>query len=179
VPEPGAGQILVRVSACGVCHTELDEIEGRLRPRLPIVPGHQIVGRVERLRPGASSFRVGDGVGIAWIGWACGMCAACRSERENLCPNARWTGKDVDGGYAELVVADAAFAYPIPDAFSDLEAAPLLCAGIIGYRALRLAQLSDGQTLALYGFGASAPTGPAAPATPPWPIDRAIDFTPV
>ena len=213
VPEPGAGQILVRVSACGVCHTEIDEIEGRLRPRLPIVPGHQIVGRVERLGPGASSFRVGDRVGIAWIGWACGQCAACRSEHENLCPNARWTGKDEDGGYAEYVVADAAFAYPIPDAFSDVEAAPLLCAGVIGYRALRLSQLSDGQTLALYGFGASAhiviqvakhrfpaskvavfTRGEAHRAlarrlgadwaggsreTPPWPVDRAIDFTPI
>jgi propanol-preferring alcohol dehydrogenase len=156
IPEPGAGEILVRVSACGVCHTELDEIEGRLAPRLPIVPGHQIVGRVERAGAGAASFQAGDRVGIAWINWACGRCAACRAGNENLCPNARWTGKDVDGGYAEYTVVPEAFAYPVPDRFSDVEAAPLLCAGVIGYRALRLAAPGAGQTLALYGFGASA-----------------------
>lgn len=155
-PSPSSGEILVRVSACGVCHTELDEIEGRLVPRLPVVPGHQIVGRVERLGPGATRFRAGDRVGIAWINWACGRCEACRAGAENLCPAARWTGKDVDGGYAEYAVAPEAFAYPIPDRFTDAEAAPLLCAGVIGYRALRLSNLADGQTLALYGFGASA-----------------------
>jgi propanol-preferring alcohol dehydrogenase len=156
VPEPAPGEILVHVAACGVCHTELDEIEGRLPPRLPIVPGHQIVGRVERSGTGASAFRTGDRVGVAWINWACGACAACLAGDENLCPNARWTGKDVDGGYAEYAVVSEPFAYPIPDRFSDAEAAPLLCAGVIGYRALRLAHLSDGQTLALFGFGASA-----------------------
>jgi propanol-preferring alcohol dehydrogenase len=156
VPEPAPGEILVRVAACGVCHTELDEIEGRLPPVLPIVPGHQIVGRVERSGSGASAFRTGDRVGVAWINWACGACAACLAGDENLCPNARWTGKDVDGGYAEYAVVPEPFAYPIPSRFSDAEAAPLLCAGVIGYRALRLTHLSDGQTLALFGFGASA-----------------------
>lgn len=156
VPEPAAGEILVRVAACGVCHTELDEIEGRLVPRLPIVLGHQIVGRVDRLGPGVTLFRTGDRVGIAWINWACGTCDACRAGNENLCPAARWTGKDVDGGYAEYTVVPEAFAYPIPGRFTDVEAAPLLCAGVVGYRALRLTGLVDGQTLALYGFGASA-----------------------
>jgi propanol-preferring alcohol dehydrogenase len=156
VPEPAPGEILVRVATCGVCHTELDEIEGRLPPRLPIVPGHQIVGRVERRGTGASGFKVGDRVGIAWIYSACGGCPACLAGDENLCPTARWTGKDVDGGYAEFAVVPEGFAYPVPDRFSDAEAAPLLCAGVIGYRALRLAHLSDGQTLALFGFGASA-----------------------
>ena len=156
VPEPAGGEILVRVAACGVCHTELDEIEGRLPPRLPVVPGHQIVGRVERLGAGSSGFDPGDRVGIAWINWACGTCAACLAGNENLCPRARWTGKDVDGGYAGYAVVPEAFAYPIPDRFSDAEAAPLLCAGVIGYRALRLTHLDDGQTLALFGFGASA-----------------------
>ncbi len=155
-PSPSSGEILVRVSACGVCHTELDEIEGRLNPRLPIIPGHQVVGRVERLGSGATRFGAGDRVGIAWINWACGTCDACRAGAENLCPAARWTGKDVDGGYAEYALVAEAFAYPIPDRFTDAEAAPLLCAGVIGYRALRLSNLCDGQTLALYGFGASA-----------------------
>lgn len=156
VPEPHHGELLVRVSACGVCHTELDEIEGRLPVRLPVVPGHQIVGRVERRGPGAERFRDGDRVGVAWIYWACGQCDACLAGDENLCPSARWTGKDVDGGYAEYVLVPEAFAYPIPDRFSDAQAAPLLCAGVIGYRALRLARLANGQTIALYGFGASA-----------------------
>lgn len=156
VPVPGAGEILVRVAACGVCHTELDEIEGRLPPRLPIIPGHQIVGRVERLGAGATAFMPGARVGIAWIHWACGACPACLAGDENLCADARWTGKDVDGGYAEYTVVPKAYAYPIPDRFSDVEAAPLLCAGVIGYRALRLAHLANGQTLALFGFGASA-----------------------
>ncbi len=156
VPEPRRGELLVRVSACGVCHTELDEIEGRLTPRLPVVPGHQIVGRVERRGPGAERFREGDRVGVAWIHWACGRCDACLAGDENLCPSARWTGKDADGGYAEFCVVPEAFAYPIPDRFTDAQAAPLLCAGVIGYRALRLARLVNGQTLALFGFGASA-----------------------
>jgi propanol-preferring alcohol dehydrogenase len=155
-PTPAAGEILVRVSACGVCHTELDEVEGRLVPRLPVVPGHQVVGRVERAGPGASRFKAGDRVGIAWIHWACGRCARCRAGAENLCADARWTGKDVDGGYAEYTVVPEGFAYAIPDRFSDVQAAPLLCAGVIGYRALRLSRLAGDQTLALFGFGASA-----------------------
>jgi len=155
-PAPAAGEILVRVSVCGVCHTEIDEIEGRLAPRLPIVPGHQVVGRVERAGANASRFKTGDRVGIAWINWACGICAACRTGAENLCAEARWTGKDVDGGYAEYTVVPEAFAYPIPARFSDVDAAPLLCAGVIGYRALRLSGLARGRTLALFGFGASA-----------------------
>ncbi len=156
IPPVQPGQLLVRVSACGVCHTELDEIEGRLPARLPVVPGHQIVGRVERCGPGVERFREGDRVGVAWIHWACGRCEACLAGDENLCPWARWTGKDVDGGYAEYTVVPEAFAYPIPERFTDAEAAPLLCAGVIGYRALRLARLANGQSLALYGFGASA-----------------------
>jgi len=156
VPVPGPGEILVRVSACGVCHTELDEIEGRLMCRLPVVPGHQIVGHVEGAGAGASRFKAGNRVGIAWIHWACGRCRHCRAGAENLCPNARWTGKDVDGGYAEYTVVPEDFAYPIPDRFSDTEAAPLLCAGVIGHRALRLSGLANGRTLALFGFGASA-----------------------
>ena len=156
IPRPGGREILVRVSACGVCHTELDEIEGRLPARLPIVPGHQIVGRVERAGGSASRFALGDRVGIAWINWACGRCDLCLAGQENLCLEARWTGKDVDGGYAEYALVPEAFAYPIPDRFSDTEAAPLLCAGVIGYRALRLSGLADGRTLALFGFGASA-----------------------
>jgi propanol-preferring alcohol dehydrogenase len=156
IPMPGDREILVRVSACGVCHTELDEIEGRLPARLPVVPGHQIVGRVERAGANASRFAPGDRVGIAWINWACGRCDFCRAGLENLCADARWTGKDVDGGYAEYAIVMEAFAYPIPDRFSDTEAAPLLCAGVIGFRALRLAGLEKGRTLALFGFGASA-----------------------
>ncbi len=155
-PTPAPGEILVRVSACGICHTDLDEIEGRLPPRLPIVPGHQIVGRVAAAGPGASRFAPGERVGITWLHHACGRCDACRAGNENLCANARWTGKDVDGGYAELTVVPEGFAFPIPARFSDAEAAPLLCAGVIGYRALRLAALTNGQTLALFGFGASA-----------------------
>ncbi len=156
VPDPGAGELLVRVAACGVCHTDLDEVEGRLAARLPVVPGHQIVGRVEALGPGAGRFRPGDRVGIAWIFSACGRCPRCRAGAENLCPEARWTGKDADGGYADYVIVHEAFAYQLPDRFSDVEAAPLLCAGVIGYRALRRTGLQDGETLALYGFGASA-----------------------
>jgi propanol-preferring alcohol dehydrogenase len=156
VPVPRAGELLVRVAACGVCHTDLDEIEGRLPPRLPIVPGHQIVGRVEAVGGEVERFRPGDRVGVAWIFWACGRCPRCLAGAENLCPEARWTGKDVDGGYADYVVVPEAFAYHLPDRFSDAEAAPLLCAGVIGYRALRRTGLVDGEVLALYGFGASA-----------------------
>lgn len=156
VPEPGPGELLVRIAACGVCHTELDEIEGRLTPRLPIVPGHQVVGRVDAVGPETARFRPGDRVGVAWIYSACGRCARCRGGAENLCAEARWTGKDVDGGYADYLVVPERFAYPLPERFGDVEAAPLLCAGVIGYRALRRTGLADGETLALYGFGASA-----------------------
>lgn len=156
VPQPVDNQILVRVLACGVCHTELDEIEGRLKPKLPIILGHEIVGRVERLGTGATKFKLGDRVGIAWIHSACGRCWFCRKGNENLCPEFKATGCDANGGYAEYTVVAENFAYPIPERFTDTEAAPLLCAGVIGYRALRLSGLQDGQILGLYGFGASA-----------------------
>jgi len=144
------------VNTCGVCHTELDEIEGRTAPpRLPVVLGHQVVGRVEGLGQGADGFRAGDRVGVAWIFSACGQCVYCRRGEENLCDQFRATGRDANGGYAERMTAPAAFAHAIPDAFSDAEAAPLLCAGAIGYRSLRLAGLQDGQSLGLTGFGAS------------------------
>jgi len=157
IPKPGPKQILVKVSACGVCHTELDEIEGRLPPTIyPIVLGHEIVGRVEGLGSGTSKFKKGNRVGIAWINWACGECSFCLKGKENLCDRAKWTGKDVDGGYAQYTVVSEEFAYPIPERFTDQEAAPLLCAGTIGYRALRLSGMEDGQVLGLYGFGASA-----------------------
>jgi len=156
-PIPDVNQILVKVYACGVCHTELDEIEGRVSPsRFPMILGHEIVGKVESLGPGATKFKEGDRVGIAWINWACGKCSFCLKGEENLCDKAKWTGKDANGGYAQYTVVSEDFAYPIPDRFSDLEAAPLLCAGVVGYRALRLTGMEDGQVLGLYGFGASA-----------------------
>jgi propanol-preferring alcohol dehydrogenase len=156
-PIPGPGEVRVKVSACGVCHTELDEIEGRLPPsKFPMILGHEIVGRVERLGPEATKFREGDRVGIAWINWACGQCPFCLKGEENLCDAAKWTGKDVDGGYAQYTMVPQDFAYPIPERFGDVQAAPLLCAGVIGYRALRLTGMQDGQVLGLYGFGASA-----------------------
>jgi propanol-preferring alcohol dehydrogenase len=156
-PVPESKQILVKVSACGVCHTELDEIEGRVPPsRFPMVLGHEIVGKVEDLGPGVTKFKEGDRVGIAWINWACGECSFCRKGEENLCDKAKWTGKDVNGGYAQYTVVSEDFAYPIPERFTDLQAAPLLCAGVIGYRALRLSGMEDGKVLGLYGFGASA-----------------------
>jgi propanol-preferring alcohol dehydrogenase len=156
-PIPGPGQIRVKVSACGVCHTELDEIEGRLPPsRFPMILGHEIVGRVENPGPAVTKFKQGDRVGIAWINWACGQCSFCLKGEENLCDKAKWTGKDVNGGYAHYTVVSQDFAYPIPERFTDLQAAPLLCAGVIGYRALRLTGMEDGKVLGLYGFGASA-----------------------
>ncbi len=155
-PVPGENEILIRVSVCGVCHTELDEIEGRTPPpRLPVVLGHQVVGRVERTGRQARLFRPGDRVGVAWIFAADGTCQFCRDGNENLCVNFRATGRDANGGYAEYMTVAEGFAYRIPDIFSDAEAAPLLCAGAVGYRALRLAGLKDGQTLGLTGFGAS------------------------
>jgi propanol-preferring alcohol dehydrogenase len=156
-PDPGRGQILVRVSACGVCHTELDEIEGRVSPSsFPMILGHEIVGSVEGFGPEASKFKKGDRVGIAWINWACGHCPFCLKSEENLCDIAKWTGKDAHGGYAQYTVVSEDFAYPIPDRFIDVKAAPLLCAGVVGYRALRLSGMEDGKVLGLYGFGASA-----------------------
>lgn len=155
-PTPGPGEVLIQVSTCGVCHTELDEIEGRTPPpRLPMVPGHQVVGRVVAHGPGAGRVPLGTRVGVAWIYSACGRCPACLAGNENLCPDFQATGRDAAGGYAELMTAPEAFVYPIPEAFSDEEAAPLLCAGAIGYRSLRLANLADGQPLGLTGFGGS------------------------
>jgi propanol-preferring alcohol dehydrogenase len=157
IPAPRDQEILVKVSVCGVCHTELDEIEGRTPPtRFPIVPGHQIVGRVEALGPKAARFTVNDRVGIAWIHFACGTCRFCMSGRENLCDRFTATGRDADGGYAEYTTVPESYAYLIPEIFCDAEAAPLLCAGAIGYRSLRLANIKDGDPLGLTGFGASA-----------------------
>ncbi|MFZ2054678.1 MAG: zinc-dependent alcohol dehydrogenase family protein [Candidatus Aminicenantales bacterium] len=156
-PIPGEGELLLRVRACGVCHTELDEIEGRTPPpRLPVILGHQVVGIVEMTGHGARKFKPGDRVGVAWIYAACGECYFCRSGQENLCPDFRATGRDTDGGYAEYMTVGEGFAYPVPGIFSDAEAAPLLCAGAIGYRSLKLTGLQDGQKLGLTGFGASA-----------------------
>lgn len=158
LPEPIARskEILVKVHACGICHTELDEIEGRTPPsHLPIVLGHQVVGRVEELGADASAHRIGDRVGIAWIFSACGECRYCRSGAENLCRQFQATGRDTHGGYAEYMTVPEDFAYPLPESLSDSEAAPLLCAGAIGYRSLRLAGIEDGQNLGLTGFGAS------------------------
>ena len=156
-PIPGQNQILVKISTCGVCHTELDEIEGRVSPsRFPMILGHEIVGRIEGLGQGAKKFEEGDRVGIAWINWACGHCTFCLKGEENLCDKAKWTGKDVYGGYAQYTVVSEDFAYPIPERFTDMKAAPLLCAGVIGYRALRLSGMGDDKVLGLYGFGASA-----------------------
>jgi propanol-preferring alcohol dehydrogenase len=156
-PVPKAGELLIRVSCCGVCHTELDEIEGRTPPpHLPTILGHQVVGCVEAWGSEVKNFKTGDRVSVAWIFSTCGECDNCRRGEENLCPQFRATGRDVHGGYAELMVVPAAFAHPIPDAFSDAQAAPLLCAGAVGYRALRLTGLKDGQTLGFTGFGASA-----------------------
>jgi propanol-preferring alcohol dehydrogenase len=156
-PIPGPGQILVKVSVCGVCHTELDEIEGRLRPpRFPIVLGHEVVGQVVGLGPGANKHQKGARVGIAWIFSSCNDCEFCNRGLENLCERFQATGLDANGGYAEYMVVPEEFAYAIPENFSDSQAAPLLCAGVIGYRALKLSGLQPGKTLGLYGFGASA-----------------------
>jgi propanol-preferring alcohol dehydrogenase len=155
-PVPGKEEVLVKVSTCGVCHTELDEIEGRTPPPiLPMVLGHQVVGRVEETGRQAQGFQVGDRVGISWIYSACGACEFCLAGHENLCRDFRATGRDAYGGYAEYVTVSEDYAFPIPDPLSDTEAAPLLCAGAIGYRSLRLTGLQDGQKLGLTGFGAS------------------------
>ena len=157
VPEPGPGEVLVRVRACGVCRTDLHVVTGDLpRHRHRVVPGHEVVGDVALLGEGTHRFVPGDRVGIAWLRGTCGACRWCRSGRENLCPASRYTGWDADGGYAPWAVVPEAFAYRVPASFDDLEAAPLLCAGIIGYRSLRRAELPPGGRLGIYGFGASA-----------------------
>ena len=156
-PEPGPGEVRVRVSACGVCRTDLHLAEGDLAPRRQgVVPGHEVVGVVDALGTGAGRFAVGDRVGVAWLRQTCGRCRFCRSGRENLCPDARFTGWDADGGYAEVCVVPEAYAYRLPPELDDVSAAPLLCAGIVGYRALLRADLPAGGRLGLYGFGASA-----------------------
>jgi len=156
IPQPRPGEILVEVAACGVCHTELDEIEGRLNARLPVIPSHQIVGRVAETGKGVKKLRTGDRVGIAWIHSACGKCKFCRAGLENLCADFKGTGCDADGGYAEYTTIGEEYAFPIPVRFTDTQAAPLLCAGAIGYRDLKLSGLKRGQSLGLFGFGASA-----------------------
>jgi propanol-preferring alcohol dehydrogenase len=157
VPVPREQDILLKVSACGVCHTELDEIEGRTPPaQLPIVPGHQVVGRAEAVGAQVTNAKIGDRMGVAWIFSACGACKFCLAGDENLCPDFTATGRDANGGYAQYMTVAESFAYPIPEVFSDLQVAPLLCAGAIGYRSLCLTGLSDGQRLGLTGFGASA-----------------------
>jgi len=156
-PVPGDSEVLIRVTACGVCHTELDEIEGRTPPpEFPVVLGHEVVGVVEEVGSGVTRYSPGDRVGIGWIYWACGKCRFCLGGKDNLCPDFLATGRDADGGYAEFMKVDERFAFPIPYTHTDSEAAPLLCAGAIGYRSLRLADLSDGEPLGLTGFGASA-----------------------
>jgi alcohol dehydrogenase, propanol-preferring len=154
-PRPGAGQILISVSACGVCRTDLHILDGELdKPKLPLVPGHQIVGTVVEGGGGAERFEMGQRVGVPWLGWTCGECRYCRSGRENLCDRASFTGYDSDGGYGELALVDERFCFPIPAGYPDDQAAPLLCAGLIGYRALRL--LGDAERVGFYGFGAAA-----------------------
>lgn len=157
VPAPDAHQLLVRVLACGLCHTDLHAVEGDIPlPKLPIVPGHQIVGAVAARGSRVRRFRDGDRVGVAWLHRTCGQCRHCRAGKENLCPSAEFTGLQADGGYAEYTLIDESFAYPLPARFSDLQAAPLLCAGVIGYRALKAAAVQSGERLGLYGFGGSA-----------------------
>lgn len=154
-PEAGPGQVLISVHCCGVCRTDLHILEGELdRPKLPLIPGHQIVGTVSGLGEGADRYEPGVRIGVPWLGWTCGQCRYCRSGRENLCDRARFTGYDIDGGYAELAVADERFCFPIPEGYPDEQAAPLLCAGLIGYRALRL--VGEAERIGFYGFGASA-----------------------
>lgn len=154
-PRPGPNHVLIRVHACGVCRTDLHIIDGELpRPKLPLVPGHEIVGTVVDMGTGVTSLAPGMRVGVPWLGWTCGECIWCRSGRENLCDRARFTGYDIDGGYAEYTLAHERFCFPLPQSYGDVEATPLLCAGLIGYRALRLA--GDAERLGLYGFGAAA-----------------------
>ena len=155
IPKPNAGQVLIRVRACAVCRTDLHVVDGELtQPKLPLVPGHEIVGTVEQFGEGAERFKIGDRVGVPWLGWTCGECSYCRSGRENLCDSAKFTGYTLDGGYAEYTVADQRYCFPIPESYSDAEAAPLLCAGLIGYRSL--VKAGSGKRLGIYGFGAAA-----------------------
>jgi len=157
LPAPGPGEIRLKVSACGICHTDLHIVEGELPlPKAPIIPGHQMVGIVDAVGEGETRFKKGDRVGVPWLHGTCGECSFCRQGRENLCLQARFTGYHVDGGYAQYAIASQGFACPIPKGFPDLEAAPLLCAGIIGFRALRLSEAKPGERLGLFGFGASA-----------------------
>ena len=154
-PKPGTNEILLRVLACAVCRTDLHVVDGELpNPKLPLIPGHEIVGTIVEKGRGAQRFKVGDRVGIPWLGWTCGECELCRSGRENLCDRARFTGYTQDGGYAEFTIADERFCFPIPDTYSDIEAAPLLCAGLIGYRSL--VKAGNAKRLGIYGFGAAA-----------------------
>lgn len=155
IPGPGAGQVLLRVRACAVCRTDLHVIDGELtKPKLPLVPGHEIVGTVEELGQSVEQFKIGDRVGVPWLAWTCGECSYCHSGQENLCDRARFTGYTLDGGYAEYTVANQRFCFPIPGSYSDAEAAPLLCAGLIGYRSL--VKAGEGKRLGIYGFGAAA-----------------------
>jgi len=155
MPQPGAGQALVRVQACAVCRTDLHVVDGELKePKLPLVPGHEIVGVVEAVGAGCGLVRIGDRIGVPWLGWTCGMCEDCRSGRENLCAAAKFTGYTLDGGYAEYCVADERYCFKIPGNWSSEHAAPLLCAGLIGYRAYRM--VPEAQRLGFYGFGAAA-----------------------
>ncbi len=154
-PRAAAGQLLLKVTACGICRTDLHVVDGELtHPTLPLVPGHQIVGRVEALGPGVTGFAQGQRVGVPWLGGSCGSCWYCRHEKENLCDAARYTGYQINGGFAEYTVADAAYCFELPERYDDLQAAPLLCAGLIGYRAYRLVEAAA--TIGLYGFGAAA-----------------------
>ncbi len=156
-PQPGPGQVRLKIRACGVCHTDLHSVEGDLTlPRLPTIPGHQIVGEVDALGQGVTLHKIGDRLGVPWLYQTCGTCRYCRAGKENLCENIRFTGLHANGGFAEYMVAPEQFAYPLPPIFSDIEAAPLLCAGVVGYRSLRLSRVQPGQRLGLYGFGASA-----------------------
>jgi alcohol dehydrogenase, propanol-preferring len=155
VPTPGRGQVLIRVHACAVCRTDLHVVDGELdQPKLALVPGHEIVGSVAALGADVERFHIGDRVGVPWLGWTCGICDFCRSGRENLCELARFTGYQIDGGYGDYTVADQRFCFPLPAGYTDMEAAPLLCAGLIGYRSLRMA--GEARRLGLYGFGAAA-----------------------
>jgi propanol-preferring alcohol dehydrogenase len=155
--DPGSGQVRVRVTVCGVCHTDLHTVEGDIKPaHLPIIPGHQVVGRLDAIGPGVSNLEIGMRVGIPWFQSSCGICHYCLSDMENLCPNAKFTGFHINGGFAEYIVADACGILPISDQLEDRQAAPLLCAGIIGYRSLKKADLMPGERLGLFGFGASA-----------------------
>ncbi|HUN48318.1 MAG TPA: zinc-dependent alcohol dehydrogenase family protein [Stellaceae bacterium] len=155
LPAPRAGEVRIKIAACGVCRTDLHILDGEVAaPRLPLTPGHEIVGTVAALGPGVRSLALGERVGVPWLGWTCGTCAFCRSGRENLCDSARFTGLHIDGGYAEYTVADARYCFGIPAGFSDVAAAPLLCAGLIGYRTLKLA--GEAERVGIYGFGAAA-----------------------